>query len=297
MGIPFSSCIERFRRLLTSPARQARRVPDRSRSRRVALSVEQLEDRAVPATFTVNTLADLSIAGGVNPVTGAILHDGNTVTLRSAIDAANMTPGGNTIKLMVPGTYNISLPGANTGTDATGAFAILPTGGNLSILNASGGAVTVNGNHLDRVFDINPTFNPASPTPAFTVTLTGFTITGGTADPGDGPAGSGGGIRDQGNASLTLTNMVVTNNTASADGGGVSMENTVSTPWKLTINNSVISNNHAGDGAASRKTAPARSSSTPAPSSPETPASTRAPASGSTPSPTRTTPTSSRPPN
>src|SRR5262249_22855461 len=31
------------------------------------------------------------------------------------------------------------------------------------------------------------------------------------------------------------------------DGGGVSMENTVSTPWTLTVNRSTISNNNAGD--------------------------------------------------
>src|SRR6202035_105886 len=106
-------------------------------------------------------------------------------------------------------------------------------GGDLTIVNASGGAVTVDGNHLDRVFDINPAFNFAAPTPAFTVTLQALTITNGIASPGDGAAGSGGGIRDIGNASLTLTNDTVANNVASADGGGVAMENIVSTPWKL----------------------------------------------------------------
>src|SRR5208282_2802631 len=44
------------------------------------------------------------------------------------------------------------------------------------------------------------------------------------------------------------TNMIITDNSASADGGGVSMENAPSsTPWTLTINSSTISNNHAGD--------------------------------------------------
>ena len=80
-----------------------------------------------------------------------------------------------------------------------------------------------------------------------TVTITGFTITNGLAQPSDGAAGSGGGIRDQGPISLTLNNDVVTNNYATADGGGVSMENSVSTPWTLTLNNSTVSNNHAGD--------------------------------------------------
>jgi hypothetical protein len=199
------------------------------------LQMEPLEDRAVPAVFNVNSLADT-----LTPPAGV-------VTLRSAIQAANATPGGNTINLTLAGTYNITIPGAANDTNATGDFDILATGGNLSIVNTSGGQVTVNGNKLDRVFDINPTFNAANPTPAFTVTMQGFTITGGLAQPGDAAGGSGGGIRDQGNASLTLTNMTVTNNNATADGGGVAMENTVSTPWTLTVNNSTISNNHAGD--------------------------------------------------
>ena len=41
--------------------------------------------------------------------------------------------------------------------------------------------------------------------------------------------------------------MVITKNRATADGGGVSMENTTSTPWALIINNSTISDNSAGD--------------------------------------------------
>jgi hypothetical protein len=41
--------------------------------------------------------------------------------------------------------------------------------------------------------------------------------------------------------------MVVTRNNATADGGGVVMENTVNSTWTLTVNASTISNNHAGD--------------------------------------------------
>src|SRR5262249_4285118 len=63
----------------------------------------------------------------------------------------------------------------------------------------------------------------------------------------DGPNASGGGIRDQGNQNLTLNDVVVTGNNATADGGGVAMENAVSTPWTLTVNNSTVSNNRAGD--------------------------------------------------
>ncbi len=166
--------------------------------------------------------------------------------MREALNLANTATGNKVIRLTVPGDYAITIPGANTGTDASGAFALLPSGGNVSILNASGGSVVVDGNHVDRVFDINPA-DDVNLNDEFTVTMQGFTIENGIAQSGDGPAGSGGGIRDQGIAGLTLTNMVVTDNIATADGGGLSMENTVSAHWILTINNSLISDNHAGD--------------------------------------------------
>ncbi len=204
--------------------------------RRPALRLETLEDRWVPAVINVNSLAD-----SLHPAPGV-------VTLRSAIQQANTNhQASNTINLTLPGTYKISLAGTPGETDnRAGEFAIL-SHGNLTIQNTSKGAVVVDGAHLARVFDINPNFNPANPTPKFTVTLQGFGIRNGVAQPGDGPAGSGGGIRDTGNASLTLTNLFISNNSASADGGGVVMENTVSTPWTLTLNNTVIADNHAGD--------------------------------------------------
>src|SRR5262249_47259117 len=117
-------------------------------------------------------------------------------------------------------------------------------GSTLTIRNASGGIVVVDGNHLDRAFDINPG-NATAPT-GFTVVMQGFTIQNGIAR-GDGPVGSGGGIRDTGNVSLTLNSMNIRNNNSNADGGGVVMENTASTPWTLTLNKSTIANNRAGD--------------------------------------------------
>jgi predicted outer membrane repeat protein len=125
-----------------------------------------------------------------------------------------------------------------------GEFAYTGTG-NLTILNTSGGAVTVDGGGLNRVFDLNPAVEN---TTSFTVTLQGFTITGGAAFPGDGAVGSGGAIRAQGAASVVLNGVVVTGNSATADGGGISFEsvNNVST-GTLTINASTISHNRAGD--------------------------------------------------
>ncbi len=210
-----------------------------ARSRRARFGLESLEDHCVPTVFSVNSLADV-----LSPGPGI-------VTLRSAIQQANATPGGNTINLTVPGDYKLTLPGAVGETDnAAGELAILPTGGDLTITNTSGGGVTIDGNHQCRVLDINPTFDPANPSPSFLVTLTGLTVENGVAGDSanpDGATATGGGIRDNGNASLTISDVTITNNSATADGGGIGFEDTVSTPWTFTANDSIISLNHAGD--------------------------------------------------
>jgi predicted outer membrane repeat protein len=214
----------------TRCGRKARTSPRQAPS---SLQLESLENRLVPAVFNVNSLADL-----LTPPAGA-------VTLRSALQAANATPGANTINLTLPGVYKITTVGTANETDnAAGELAYTGTG-NLTILNTSGGAVTVDGGGLNRVLDINPAAENLTP---FTVTLQGFSITGGAAFPGDAALGSGGGIRAQGAASIVLNSVVVTGNSATADGGGIALEsiNNDST-GALTINASTISHNSAGD--------------------------------------------------
>ena len=222
----------RFARRSDATSLHSRRARAEAPRRRTRLGLELLEERWTPAVFNVNTLAD-----GFNIGPGLL-------SLRQAIQMANATPGGNTINLTVPGTYTQTRIGPNEDANQTGDFDILPSGGDLTIQNTSRGAVAVSGSGTDRVFDINPT--PGA-TPKFLVKMVGFTIEHGFASPGDNGASSGGGIRDQGNASLELDYVTVTDNQATADGGGISMENVTNVPWKLTINNSVISNNHAGD--------------------------------------------------
>src|SRR5438445_4765696 len=94
-------------------------------ARRTRLVLEALEDRFAPAVFNVNSLADI-----LNPPAG-------TVTLRSAIQAANATFGDNTINLTVAGTYKITIPGSGEDNNTTGDFDILGKagGGNLTIQN------------------------------------------------------------------------------------------------------------------------------------------------------------------
>jgi hypothetical protein len=212
----------------------------RSRSRPC---LELLEDRVVPAVINVNSTADVPLDQ---------LAPGQ-ITLREAINIANQNAAhgdtNNTINLSVAGTYQIALAGTPGETDnQAGEFSIFDnatpdmSGLRLTIQNTSGGTAIIDGNHLSRVFDINANdVVPANNTALGTVTISGVTIENGQAD------GSGGGIRDQGAVNLTLTNDVITSNSASADGGGVSMANTISTRWVLTVNGSTIQENHAGD--------------------------------------------------
>jgi hypothetical protein len=228
----------RFLRSSYGKSRVTRRTDVGIRRPRNRPVIEVLEDRLVLSVFNVNSTADI-----LNPPDGV-------VTLRSAINLANQTPGDNTINLTVAGTYKITIPTTGANDNTSGEFAIIPNaaspaGSTITIQNTSGHKVIVDGNHLDRVFDINPG-DVVAPAP-FTVVMQGFTIQNGVAQPGDAAQGSGGGIRDQGNVGLTLTNMTITNNSATADGGGISMENAATTSWTLTINNSKITNNRAGD--------------------------------------------------
>ncbi len=200
-----TSSLALLRRWL-APRRSSARHPWR-------LQVELLEERQVPTIFNVNSLADFAITPATVNAQGQITNQpGNPVTLRSAIEAANVTAGGNTINLTIAGTYKITLTGANEDANLTGDFDLLPVG-DLTIQNTSGGTALVDGNHLDRVFDVNPLNTNNAPT-HFTFTFLGFTIENGLAQPGDLAGGSGGGIRDQGNESLTLTDMVLTHNAA-----------------------------------------------------------------------------------
>jgi len=75
------------------------------RRHRLPLYLELLENRTVPAVFNVNTIADTQ---AVNIVTGADIN-GN-ISLRSALEAANINPGGNTVNLTVGGDYRITTP-------------------------------------------------------------------------------------------------------------------------------------------------------------------------------------------
>ncbi|HEY7312612.1 MAG TPA: right-handed parallel beta-helix repeat-containing protein [Gemmataceae bacterium] len=225
-----------FARLWAKAFAAGRRKSAVKRSPRVRPQLEYLEDRVVPAVIDVTSLADTTGPG----------------TLAAAIAQANTNDANgdtnNTIDITVAGTYHIGQVGA---LQIFNNVTANQSGLSLTIQNTSGGNVAISGDDTTRVFDINPNNVIANNNAVLgAVTINGVTIENGLAtDPAnaDGPNASGGGIRDQGPVDLTLNNDVLANNNATADGGGVAMENVVSTKWALTLNNTTVVNNHAGD--------------------------------------------------
>ncbi|MBW2683330.1 MAG: hypothetical protein JRC69_07195, partial [Deltaproteobacteria bacterium] len=155
-------------------------------------------------------------------------------TLRGAIEETNALPGRDTI-VLGSGTYRLSLPGPGENQAATGDLDITDS---LHIIGAGTDKTFIDGNKLDRVFDILGENT--------TITLSWLTITNGNL-----PAGQpysrkgGGGVKNE--ASLFLKNVVLSKNSvsgASSDdiGGGLLNRGTCS------VTDSTIDDNHAYKG-------------------------------------------------
>ncbi len=171
-------------------------------------------------TITVNSTADTADTS---------LADGTCnaqCTLRSAIQTANsaQSPGADTI-ILPANTYTRTVSGADTTPDAS--IGDLDVTGDLTITGAGQSTTIIDGNDMERVFDIAP---------GATATISGVTITGGLASDGFGPSTAGGGLRvgehSNGDASLTLNDVTLSAN-AAHDGSGVATDSAAST---LTLN-------------------------------------------------------------
>lgn len=166
----------------------------------------------------------------VNTTVDELNTDGDC-SLREAIRAANTDlpvdacqagSGADTITLPT-GLYALAIAGRNENLSATGDLDI--TGG-LVISGADEAVTLINGNGLDRVFEI---FGPAA------VTISEVTIQGG--NPGTsagGPEVYGGGISIFGNATLTMNQATLQNNTA-YQGGGLENNGGVATLSQVRI--------------------------------------------------------------
>jgi hypothetical protein len=190
-------------------ARLERRKPTAA-ARGYPLGLEVLEDRTAPALFLVNALTDTNSGGGG---VGA----GNAGDLRYVLTSSNTAGGTNSI-VFQPGLSGTIL-----------LHAVLPNiGTNLSLNGPVDNAVVVNGNHLGSVFDVAP---------GETVSISGLTITGGNAPAANG----GGGILNNKGGTLTVSNCIITDNSAAVLGGGI-----LNDRGTLTVSNSILTGNSAG---------------------------------------------------
>lgn len=187
------------------------------------------------AIFTVNSTDDLPDLDPGNGVCVAYIifvppfYVLPFCTLRAAIQETNALSGSDEIQLQVS-EYILNKAGAGEDFGATGDLDIT---GPLSIIGAGVGQTMINGNGLDRVFDIH--------VDASNVLLANLTITGGRPAAGNGDRTGGGGVRNQGGLRLNAVELL--GNSAQDfgpdKGGGIYNQGT------CTVDQSTVSGNTA----------------------------------------------------
>ncbi len=216
--------------------------PIRKVSLRARPALEALEERVVPATFTVNSLSDNGSAGTLRYAINQANFNGqaNIINFDSNVFSSHktITLGGSVLMLTnIVGTQTITGPAAGvtiSGGNQSGVFEFKGLGGSV-VATVSG--VTISGGNTS--YNGGGVFNVGSK-----LTLTNCTISGNTA------AESGGGLADAPDSSVpgfrygsaTLNNCTISNNKASVgNGGGVYCKNGET----LTLNDCTISGNSA----------------------------------------------------
>src|SRR5438132_4947896 len=193
---------------------------------------------AEAATFTVNSPADVPDA---HPGDGMCeTAPGNGVcTLRAAIQEANALPGADTIILQSNVTYLLTRAGdddtaLNGDLDITDSVTII--GGGASTIIDGNGDVT--GERVFQIFSCVGGGFPCDAThPAIVVSISGVTIQNGKES---GLNAFGGGILNDGN--LTLTNSIISHNTAHGSTGGCYGGGIYSVGPLTLMNSAVLSN-------------------------------------------------------
>src|SRR5262245_33519363 len=162
-------------------------------------------------TFNVNSTQD---AVDVSPGDGICATATGECTLRAAIQETNALLGVD--EIFVPGAvYSITIPGALEDCAASGDLDITD---DLTIRGAGAQATIVDGGGLDRVFQVLPPQPQCGGTRSVSpnVRISGLTMrNGNVAVTND----SGGGIHNGQGGSLTLVDVVVTDNSAVFGGG------------------------------------------------------------------------------
>ncbi len=198
-----------------------------------------LVSSASAATFVVNDLNDVIDATPGNGVCETATGNG-ICTLRAAITEANTLAGADIITLPA-GTYTQTLVGTNEDVNANGDWDITTditvngAGSGTTILQANAAPLTA----TERVLHIigSGSF----------VTLNDITFQNGNPADAGSSVSAGGGIRVQGGSATAVTTfnrVVVQNNHTGWGGGGIAA---ASNDQTITINNSTINANTAGD--------------------------------------------------
>lgn len=173
---------------------------------------------AYGATITVNTTSDEFGTGADCSLREAILA-ANTNTAFGGCQAG----AGDDIIVLPAGTYTLTIVGAGENNTATGDLDILS---NITISGAGAATTIINGNNLDRVFEIRNNAN---------VTFNDVTISGGVV------SGRGGGINVSSTTggSLNIIRGIIRNNIANGNNGGALFIGT----GTVTISDSAFHNN------------------------------------------------------
>ncbi|MGC1719305.1 MAG: hypothetical protein WA746_09980 [Isosphaeraceae bacterium] len=163
---------------------RARRRGPRSPWTRFVPRLDPMEDRTLLSTFVVTSPLDDGSAGTLRSKIAAA-HSGDTIDFASSLAGDTITLNPTFGELLITKSLDIEGPGANL--------------------------LTTSGNDASRVFDISGAATTS-------VTIAGLTIAHGSATGfgmGSSPSDlGGGGILNEANASLTLSQSVLTNNTA-----------------------------------------------------------------------------------
>ncbi len=183
---------------------------------RLKPSLQVLEGRQLMATFQVTSTADTAPADA--PTAG---------TLRWAVQQADEATTASTIDFSLGSTSaKITL--------TQGELGVAGSSGSISIQGPGAGLLTINGNHLSRVFAFYGQGDAS---------LSGVTITGGFQPPTpDGTGSVGGGVYNDVDSTLSISDCTITGNSAQAFGGGVF----ASGPTQL--NGCTISGNSSSEG-------------------------------------------------
>jgi CSLREA domain-containing protein len=192
---------------------------------------------ALAATISVTTTADTLANDASCSIREAIINANNDAATWPDCAAGS----GADIIVLPAGTITFAIPNPVTSpccldSDQQAAWGDLDITSSMTIIGNAAGTV-IDGNQMDRIFDINPDVDglPETVTPSITVLIQNLTMT-------NARQNQSGAVRINARAAVTIDRCTISNSTSWADDGGAIYAFADSA---LTLSNSTISGNHA----------------------------------------------------